>query len=211
MKITSLLLAGGQSERMGKDKRLLEYQGKPLIRSAFEATQAISDELWVLIASQEDQRILSPLLDRDTRFLLDEHPNSGPLGALASALPRVQCEYALLLAVDYPLVTGPFLQKMKGVVETQAPPPDAFVPLWQGSPQVACAFYRRSLHMELRATFLAGERSLRRWTLGLPKDRVRWLHEEDWQQWGHPGVSLNVNTPQDYERLLQLARSPLEK
>ncbi len=211
MKITALVLAGGQSHRMGQDKRLLEYQGKPLIRRAFEATQAISDELWVLIASHEDQQILSPLLNRDTRFLLDEHPNSGPLAALVNALPHVKSKYALLLAVDYPLVTRSFLQKMKSTLEAQAPSPDAFVPLWQGIPQVACAFYRQSLHTELKEAFLKGERSLRRWVLSSPKGRVQWLHEEDWQRWEHREVFLNVNTPQDYQRLLQLARSPFEK
>ncbi len=208
MKITGLLLAGGHSRRMGQDKRLLFFLGRPLIQRAFEAAQAISDEVWVLITHPEDERILAPLLNGN--FLVDEHAGSGPLGALAGALPHVQSDYVLLLAIDYPLVTGPFLQKMKSALETQVTLPDAFVPLWQGIPQVTCAFYRRSLKRELKEAFLKGERSLRRWVLSLRSGRVHWLHEEAWRLWGYPEAFLNINTTQDYERLRQWIGSPFE-
>lgn len=211
MEITALLLAGGQSQRMGKDKRFLEYQGRPLVRRAFEAAQAISDEIWVLIAQKEDEQLLSPLLGEGVRFFVDAHPNSGPLGALAGALPQVQSEYALLLAVDYPLITGPFLQRMRSVLEAETVLPDIFVPLYDRMPQVTCAFYQQSLNKELQDAFAAGERSLRHWVMGLPPDRVRWLPDEESKKWGFEHVFLNVNTQQDYELLLELSQSPFEK
>ena len=211
MNITALILAGGQAQRMGQDKRLLKYHGKLLIHHTLQAAQAISDEVWVLIASQGDRQILAPLLGSDVRFLFDAHPGSGPLGALVSALPQVKGEYALLLAVDYPLIMGDFLQGMKRELEAQATLPDVFVPLWQETPQVTCALYRRTLYPELRESFIRGERSLRRWVTGLTMGKVQRLAESECKKWGGPHVFLNVNTQQDYQRLLELSQWQFEK
>jgi molybdopterin-guanine dinucleotide biosynthesis protein A len=201
--ITALILAGGQARRMGRDKRLLEYQGKPLIRHTLEAAQAVSDEIWLLLASEQGKQALSPFVGEEARFLVDARPGCGPLAALVDALPQVQSEYAMLLAADYPLLTGPFLMRMKCALEAEKDPPDALIPLYANVPQVACAFYRQSLHQELQEAFLNDERSLRRWVMTLAEHRVKWLLAEECTKWGYPHVFFNVNTPQDYERLLR--------
>jgi molybdopterin-guanine dinucleotide biosynthesis protein A len=206
MRIASCLLAGGRSRRLGRDKRFLPFRGKPLIVRAYEAAAALTDEIWVLIANVRDKPTVREALGkRPVHFAVDPEPQAGPLGALAGALEQIQSEYALLLAVDYPLITGPFLQQLKAsLLDAQAVGPDVLVPVWQGMPQVACAFYHRSLRDELHRAFQQGERSLRRFVESLPAERVQEVTEAIWGAWTKEDVFLNLNTAEDLQRLRAL-------
>ncbi len=208
-KTVGLLLAGGRSRRLGRDKRFLKRGGKPLIAWAYEALRGATDEVWVLLASPQDELRVREALPSPSPYpqvALDPEPRAGPLGALAGALERVRGEYALLLAVDYPLMTAAFLRRLRAHLEDQPKKPDALVPLWQGAPQVTCAFYRRSLHKELQEALASGERSLRRFVEALsPPSRVLWIEEECWRDWtdapGFPSPFQGVDTPEDLARL----------
>jgi len=206
MNVTGLLLAGGCSRRLGKDKRFLGFRGRPLILRAYQAASAVAEEIWVLLADPRDgPKVREALGDRPLRFVFDPEPGAGPLGALVGALERLDpmTEWALLLAVDYPLLTGEFLKAFKLYAEANARGADVLVPLSREVPQVACAFYRRSLREELRDAFAQGERSLRRFVEGLPPKRVLRVPEEAWRAWAEENVFLSVNTPEDYARLLR--------
>jgi molybdopterin-guanine dinucleotide biosynthesis protein A len=207
MRSAAFLLAGGQSRRLGEDKRFLGYEGKPLLVGAYEAAAAVSDEIWALLADPRDEpKVREALGHRPIRFAFDPEPRAGPLGALASALSLTSRDYVLVLAVDYPLITGAFLSELKAVLADRAEKPDVFAPRWQGVPQVACAFYRTSLASELQTAFERGERSLRRWVEGLSAERVMTLPEDVWRAWADESAFLNVNTPEDVERLLRRDR-----
>ena len=202
--IAGLLLAGGRSRRLGQDKRFLPFEGEPLIVRTYRALQAVADELWVLLAHPEDEpRVRAALGDPAVQFAFDPEPGAGPLGALAGALERVRREYALLLAVDYPLMTAAFLRQLRAHLEAQPKKPDVLVPLCRGVPQVTCAFYRRSLRSELQGTLKSGNRSLRRFVEGLPRERVCEVPEAAWKAWADEDVFFNINMPEDYERLLE--------
>jgi molybdopterin-guanine dinucleotide biosynthesis protein A len=206
MKIAVFLPAGGQSRRLGEDKRFLVYEGQPLLLRAYQAAAAVTDEIWALLADPRDEpKFREALGHRPIRFAFDPEPGAGPLGALAGALSLTSGDYALLLAVDYPHVTGAFLRELKAVLTDQAEKPDVLVPLWQGVPQVACAFYGTSLASELQAAFERGGRSLRRWVEDLPAERVMILPEEVWRAWADENVFLNVNSWEEYQRLLNMA------
>jgi molybdopterin-guanine dinucleotide biosynthesis protein A len=202
--ISALILAGGRSRRLGKDKRLLIYKEEPLILRAFRCAQSITQDVYVLVSTKEDEEVLSSVLG-DVTFILDSFPGSGPLGALAGAFSVISndYDYVLLLSVDYPLLTGEFLLLMKGFLEEQKIKPDVLVPLFEGIPQVTCAFYRRSIAKSLQKAFEQGERSLRRWVESDEKV-VNYIKEETWTEWGSHSVFLNLNTPQDYERLMNI-------
>ncbi len=202
--ISALILAGGQSCRLGKDKRLLIYKKDPLILRTLRSAKSVSQEVYVLISTKEDEEVLSPLLV-DTLFILDSSPGSGPLAALAGALSVISgdYDYVLLLSVDYPLLTGEFLSRMRGFLEEEKTKPDVLVPLFEDTPQVTCAFYRCSIAEGLQRAFDEGERSLRRWVESREKG-VKYIKEETWTEWGSPSVFLNLNTPQDYERLMNV-------
>ncbi|HWP93391.1 MAG TPA: molybdenum cofactor guanylyltransferase [Thermodesulfobacteriota bacterium] len=202
--ISALILAGGKSRRLGKDKRLLIYKKDPLILRALRSAKSITQEVYVLISTKEDEEVLSRILG-DVPFILDSSPGSGPLGALAGALSLMSTDsdYVLLLSADYPLLTGGFLLRMKVFLEEEITKPDVLVPLFEDVPQVTCAFYRRSIAEGMQRAFEQGERSLRRWVESHEKG-VKYIKEETWTEWESHSVFFNLNTPQDYERFMNM-------
>lgn len=92
-----LILAGGASRRMGRDKALLEWDGVPAV-----------DRLHDLARRAGAAEILVSGRDYGLRFVPDPHPLSGPVSGIvagASALARLGCDTVLVLAVDTPAMT----------------------------------------------------------------------------------------------------------
>ncbi|MDF2439153.1 MAG: molybdenum cofactor guanylyltransferase [Abditibacteriota bacterium] len=108
------ILAGGQSRRMGTDKATLRVgQSTLLERTAHMARVVVSN---VLIVGRE-RPLGWPQSLSDVCFIADEHPHSGPLGGLQSALKALAPEdgsndrtKVLLLACDLPRVNESALQ-----------------------------------------------------------------------------------------------------
>ncbi|MGI4790565.1 MAG: molybdenum cofactor guanylyltransferase [Janthinobacterium lividum] len=103
MPITAIILAGGQSRRMGTDKAALEIKGATLLERT--ARVALGADLPVLVAGRV--RPLGWLLE--TVFVEDAHPGLGPLGGLSAALGQTQTS-VLALACDLPLLTADALR-----------------------------------------------------------------------------------------------------
>mgnify|MGYP001792548412 CR=1 FL=1 len=94
---TAVLLAGGQSRRMGRPKALLPWKG-----------QTIAQHLMAVVAPLVSSGLVVgthdlPLAEGWTACL-DQHPGYGPVGALATALPRLNTPYGLVLSCDLPLL-----------------------------------------------------------------------------------------------------------
>ena len=189
---------------MGRDKRFLPVSGLSLLQRTARAVQEIFEEVWILLSHADDCQRISEHLDRPARYWIDSVPHCGPLGALAGALPHLSSDYALLLAVDYPFITGSFLQRLTEGLDANSPA-KALVPLWEGHSQVTCAFYSRSLSNDLDRAFGAGERSLTRWLKG--RSDVRYMLEEEWRDWAPSHVFFNLNTPDQYQKSLKLSLS----
>ena len=94
----TIILTGGQSRRMGRDKAALPLDGKPMALRLAECFAPLGD---VAFAVNEAGRF-------DTggfAELVDRYPNQGPLNGLVSALYDSGEETVLLLATDMPAVT----------------------------------------------------------------------------------------------------------
>lgn len=198
--VTALILAGGKSRRMGRDKRLLVFKGQPLIGRAIDSVRPLTPRVFVLISNPQDAEFISPLISSKVNFLADREPGAGPLGALVSASPSVATDYAFLLAADFPKLAGEFILRMWNWLKQCQPLPQALLPLAGGFPQVACAFYHRTLISKLSLCFEQGERSLVR-CLRKHSDHLQYLPEECWRSWADGAVFHNVNTPEDFQRL----------
>lgn len=97
--VTGVVLAGGHSRRMGTDKSLLPFQGKPMIRHIVSILQSSFEK--VVVASHEV---------RDYAFLgvpivQDLHKDCGPLAGVHSALESSSPNPIFVLPCDMPLVT----------------------------------------------------------------------------------------------------------
>ncbi len=132
MRFSAVLLAGGKSTRMGRDKALLEIGGEPLWRRQLATLRGLSPEELMISGPPRD--------DRET--VADEFKNAGPLAGVAAALQKCAAPLLVVLAVDLPVMTTDFLKTLlalsrpgKGVVPRG---PEFFEPLAAVYPS-ACA------------------------------------------------------------------------
>ena len=132
MNLSAVILAGGESRRMGRDKAWLEWDGQPLIARALQtAREAGIAE--VLISGRADTNY-RPL---NCPVLIDEHPGLGPLSGIARGLQAARSPLVLILAVDLPFMSPEFLQKL----QARCAPAIGAVPKLNGSLQPLAAIY----------------------------------------------------------------------
>ncbi|MEO6742222.1 MAG: molybdenum cofactor guanylyltransferase [Chthoniobacteraceae bacterium] len=107
MSHAAVLLAGGKSSRMGRDKSALPVNGEPLWQRQLAVLRA-TDPAELFISGIRD----GPYADCGVEILADEIPDSGPLGGIATALRRCTSGFLLVLAVDMPGMTANFLRAL---------------------------------------------------------------------------------------------------
>jgi molybdopterin-guanine dinucleotide biosynthesis protein A len=105
MMFSAVILAGGRSVRMGRDKAFLSFNGRCLIEHSIAlAREAGADE--VVISGRAGQDFSGA----GCRVLLDAAPGCGPLGGIERALGLARLPLVLVLAVDLPHMTPGFLR-----------------------------------------------------------------------------------------------------
>jgi molybdopterin-guanine dinucleotide biosynthesis protein A len=107
---SAVLLAGGKSVRMGRDKVYLqvEWEGVfiPLWERQLAVLQSITPERLFISGARKQGYPTS------IRVLEDDWPDVGPLGGIATCLSRSQSAFLLVLAVDLPRIQPGFLKKL---------------------------------------------------------------------------------------------------
>lgn len=187
-----VILAGGQSRRMGRNKAFLEWKGRPLIVDLIERFSQLSDDV-LLIASS-----VKPFQDLPVRLVLDPSPPIGPLGGLWSGLLSARYEWVFATACDMPLVDPRVVQWLFD----QRAGADAVVLIdEQGRPEPLHAMYRVSCLNAIASALACRQRAM---IAFYPAVRVRYIPPSDWRAIDPEGRSWrNINTPEEWEQLQQ--------
>jgi molybdopterin-guanine dinucleotide biosynthesis protein A len=159
-KIAVLVLAGGKSSRMGRDKALLEIEGISLLQRACEVAANLSSEVYVLTAWPDRYR---STLTKECQFLVESSPGSGPLVALTQGLTEIAAEWILLLACDLPLLEVEIIQNWANQLTAIPPSTLAVVPYQNSRWEPLCGFYRRQSLSSLQTFIESGGRSFQLW------------------------------------------------
>ncbi len=121
----AVLLAGGRSTRMGRDKATLLIDGQQLWQRQLDKLRALRPRE-LFISGRRD----GPYAGAGCEIIEDAVPDLGPLGGVAAALSRAESPLVLVLAVDLPAMTVEFLSDLlragRSVVPQNA---DYFEPL----------------------------------------------------------------------------------
>ena len=112
MNISAVLLAGGESRRMGRDKATLLFRGRPLWEIQFDLLRTLQPEE-IFVSARTDP----PWRPSGVQFVSDEPPSRGPLSGLSATLARISTDHLLALAVDMPLMTENYLRLICNLVE----------------------------------------------------------------------------------------------
>jgi len=185
---TGYVVAGGRSERMGRDKALLPWADGTLLDHALARLRSVCGDVRIL--SGPEHRYA----DRGAAVRTDLVKDAGPLGGLHTGLSDLSDPLGLFLGVDVPFVPVTLLERLLAAAEGS----DAVVPVVEGHPEPLCAVYRRSCREAVAARLAAGERKM---TCFWPDVRVRTLAEAELAAFGDPREMFrNVNSPEDYRR-----------
>ncbi|MDX6748857.1 molybdopterin-binding/glycosyltransferase family 2 protein [Geminicoccaceae bacterium 1502E] len=114
-RVAALVLAAGQSRRMGaRNKLLVEVAGKPMVRHMVEAALASRAGTVVVVTGHEAERLRAALDGLDVRFVHNGHYAEGlstSLRAGLAALPG-DTDGALVCLADMPLLTAAHLDRL---------------------------------------------------------------------------------------------------
>ncbi len=95
--VTGIVMAGGKSLRMGVDKGLLVYQGKPMVTYSIDILSALCSRV-VISSSTPDYEVFN------LETIPDIYPGSGPLGGLYSCMAQSETEGNICLPCDLPFM-----------------------------------------------------------------------------------------------------------
>lgn len=192
--LSAIILAGGQSSRMGQDKALIPLQGVPLLRRVCEVALHCASEVYVVTPWPDRYQDILP----DACHLLEEVPlpgetaPHGPLVGFAQGLAQVKTDWVLLLACDLPQLQVNALQNWAMQLEKTDKNVIALLPRHTKGWEPLCGFYRRQCLPILSQFINEGGRSFQSW---LGQHPVQELMIQDTQ------ILFNCNTLADLERL----------
>jgi molybdopterin-guanine dinucleotide biosynthesis protein A len=147
MRISAVLLAGGESRRMGRDKATLQWRDRSLWEWQIEKLRGLRPEK-ILLSVRSDVA----WRPADVELVLDAPPSRGPLSGLAAALASTKTDHLLALAVDMPFMTTEHLRLLCGLAADGT----GVIPMIDGNAEPLGAIYPN----EARAVFeeaLAGD------------------------------------------------------
>src|SRR6266571_6178150 len=112
MNLSAVLLAGGESRRMGTDKATALFRRKPLWQVQLNLLQELQPaEIFLSARSDPGWR------PADVKFVADEPPSRGPLSGVAASLGRIRTKHLLALAIDMPFISENYLRFLCDQIE----------------------------------------------------------------------------------------------
>lgn len=192
--LSAIVLAGGQSSRMGRDKALIAPQGVPLLRQVYEIAMKCASPVYVVTPWPTRYQDVLP---NSCRFIQEvplpnETEPHGPLVGLAQGLAQVQTQWVLVLACDLPLLRVEVLHSWMALLDEVRDDAIALLPRDAKGWQPLCGFYRPSCLPALTDFINQGGRSFQHW---LSQHPVQEVPVSDRQ------MLFNCNTPTDLEQV----------
>jgi molybdenum cofactor guanylyltransferase len=184
MKFSAVILAGGKSRRMGRDKAWVELDGRPLITVAIEKIQRLGvEEIFISGRTDVDYSALNcPVLQ-------DHQPECGPLEGIGRGLEACQAPLLLVLAVDMAAMRVEMLQQLMA----QCDPMTGVVPELPAGLEPLAAIYPKRSHTLVQAAITDSRFSARDFATVCQREKlVRFWPiptsaAEKFSNWNHPG------------------------
>ncbi|HET9587146.1 MAG TPA: molybdenum cofactor guanylyltransferase [Anaerolineales bacterium] len=196
--LTVCIQAGGQSSRMGEDKALKPFLGRPLIERVIERLSPIGDEVIVTTNRPEDYGFLN------LRLIPDLKPGRGALGGLYTALASAKSPIVGVVACDMPFASPALLEAGSRLLVAEEA--DVVIARSDEGYEPLHALYRRATCLPaIEAAIDADQWKVIAW---FPQVRVRVLTPEEIKRYDPLGLAFwNVNTPEEFAEAEKIATS----
>jgi len=192
--VSGIVLNGGQSRRMGRDKSALLIAGRPLIARVLDVLSELFDDILV-VGRPLPPSLLTRHAARGTRHVVDATPGAGPLGGIYTGLMAMTRPFAFLAACDMPCLDPAVIRRQLDLLlDGEA---DAVVPSWDGLWEPLHAVYSQDCLPAARRQLESGDLRIRGFF-----DHVNVRFWDVRAEGISPRSFTNVNTKSDLAALL---------
>jgi len=197
--ISGIVLAGGRSTRMGKDKTGIRLEsGLSMVEQAAQHLAAVAHEVVVVTAGAIGD-ITS------VRWASDLHHGAGPLGGIYAGLRACSHDHAIVVACDMPFLNADLLRYMAGLPRDY----DVLLPSLSRGVEPLHAIYGKACLEPALALLEMGQHSILD-LYGLV--RTKYLEEDQIAKFDPEGLSFfNINTPDQLRQARNMSRRILER
>lgn len=186
--MTSIVLAGGKSLRLGREKALEEIGGRSLIERVIERLSLLGNEI-IVVTSSSDQ-----LPDLGVKRVIDSYPGKGNLVGIYSGLKEVASSHGLVVGCDMPFLNVALLRHL---IEL-SPGFDVVIPRVDDEMEPLHAVYSKNCLAPIEVYLREGR--LKIFDL-LPELKVRYVDNAEIERFDPRHLSFfNINSEADLER-----------
>ena len=187
--ITIVIQAGGESSRMGEDKALKLFLGRPLIQRVIERLTPIADEIIVTTNRPAEYAFLN------LRLVADLKPGRGALGGLCTAIASANYPLVAVVACDMPFASQMFFEGARRLMVKEEA--DVVIAKTDEGYEPFHALYRReSCLPAIESAIEADQWKVISW---FPKVKVRGVSVQEVKEFDPSGLCFwNLNTPEEF-------------
>jgi molybdopterin-guanine dinucleotide biosynthesis protein A len=182
--IIGIILAGGKSSRMGREKGLILLDRKPFIQHIIDAMQPLVNSI-VIVSSNADYDVFG------IKRIEDIIADAGPMAGLHAGLSHSKTAYNLVVSCDVPLITTAFLKKLL-CYEKEGNDVVQFESKGKSIPLIA--LYKKQCAGKCYELLTNGERRLRKLILAVKTKTITVLEKERL-------LVTNMNTVEDLKTI----------
>ena len=194
--MTSIILAGGKSLRLGRSKFLETIEDKSLIQWVVDRLAVLSTEIIIATARGEAIPCSSAV---EIKTVADMYPGKGPLAGIYSGLMASSSSRAIVVGCDTPFLSVGLLEYMTQICSTF----DVVVPQIKKRLEPICAVYSKNCLAPIQGLLEQNElRIIRLFSMV----KVKYVGEDEINSFDPEHLSFfNINSQADLERARKLA------
>lgn len=185
--ITGIILSGGKSSRMGREKGFCKFKGQPLVEYAIDALTPFCNSI-IIVANNKQYEIFG------FEVFADKVKDVGPIGGIYTGLVQSKTDDNFILSCDMPMVSHKLIEylllnrKHKQIV----------VPGFEGNIEPLCAFYRRDVFAQIKNAI-----DKRKYKLAdfIKSTDFEELTIDEQLDFFHPLLFANINSKKEIEEL----------
>ena len=195
--VTGIVLAGGMSRRLGRDKAVETIGGQSLISRVLDSLSPVAQELVVVVNNHEREEELA--LPDSVVVAVDIYPDTGSLGGIFTGLSASSNHWGFVVACDMPFLNLELLEYLL----SQRGGHDVVVPVIDHRPEPTHAAYSRVCLPAIETRLRANDLKIAKF---FDDVRAKYVSQRNIEDLDPGGLSFfNVNTEEDLTRARMLA------
>jgi molybdopterin-guanine dinucleotide biosynthesis protein A len=199
--MTSIILAGGKSSRLGQSKALQSIGGKSLIQWVVDHLTILSAEIIIATAHGEAIPCSSTV---KIKTVADIYPGKGPLGGIYSGLTASSSLRAIVVGCDTPFLSVSLLEYMTQTLADS----DVVLPRIGEMVEPLCAVYSKNCLAPIQELLEQDERRISKL---FSMVKVKYVEEDELNRFDPRHLSFfNINSQDDLDRARKLAAKILK-